>query len=97
MTMEKIVKIEVMGTGCPKCDKLEETARAAADKLGINYEMHHIRDINEFVKRGVMATPALAVDGKISVTGRVPSQSELESLITSALAEAPESQHPAGS
>jgi len=80
------MKIEVLGTGCAKCNKLEETAKAAADKLGITYEMHHIRDINEFVKRGIMVTPALAIDGTIVVSGRVPSEAELTTIITSALA-----------
>ena len=80
------MKIEVLGTGCAKCNRLEETARAAADKLGLSYEMHHIRDINEFVKRGVMAPPALAIDGTIVVAGRVPSEDELTTIISSALA-----------
>ena len=84
--MEDIVKIEVLGTGCAKCNKLEETAKAAADKLGITYEMRHIRDINEFVKRGVMVTPALAIDGKVVLAGRVPSEAELTTILASALA-----------
>jgi small redox-active disulfide protein 2 len=84
--MENIMKIEVLGTGCAKCNKLEETAKAAADKLGITYEIHHIRDINEFVKRGVMVTPALAIDGNVVVFGRVPSEAELTTIITSVLA-----------
>lgn len=79
------MRIEVLGTGCAKCNKLEETAKAAADKLKITYEIHHIRDINEIVKRGVMVTPALAVDGNVVVTGRVPSEAELTTILTSAL------------
>jgi small redox-active disulfide protein 2 len=84
--MENTMKIEVLGAGCAKCNKLEETTKAAADKLGIPYEMHHIRDINEFVKRGIMVTPALAIDGTLVVSGRVPSEAELTTIITSALA-----------
>jgi small redox-active disulfide protein 2 len=83
--MEIVMKIEVLGTGCAKCNKLEETAKAAADRLGISYELHHIRDINEFVKRAVMVTPALAIDGNVVVAGRVPSESELVTIISSAL------------
>lgn len=83
--MEDIMRIEVLGTGCAKCHKLEETAKAAAEKLKINYEMHHIRDINEIVKRGVMVTPALAVDGNIVVAGRVPSEAEMATMLASAL------------
>jgi len=83
--MEIIMKIEVLGTGCAKCNRLEETARAAADELGISYEMHHIRDINELVKRGVMVPPALVIDGNVVVSGRVPSEAELAAIIAEAL------------
>jgi len=79
------MKIEVLGTGCAKCDKLEEAAKAAAEKLGITYELRHIRDITEFVKRGVMVTPALALDGNVVVAGRVPSEAELATIMSSAL------------
>jgi small redox-active disulfide protein 2 len=81
--MEDTMKIEVLGTGCARCNSLEKTVRAAADKLGITYEVHHIRDINEFVKRGVMMTPALAIDGNVVVAGRVPSEAELTAILTS--------------
>ena len=79
------MKIEVLGTGCAKCNKLEETAKAAADELGVTYELHHIRDINEFMKRGVMVTPALAIDGNVVVAGRVPSEAELATIMRSTL------------
>ena len=84
-TREGIMNIEVLGTGCAKCNKLEATAKAAVEKLGIPYEIHHIRDINEIVARGLMATPALAIDGKVVVAGRVPGEAELTTMITSAL------------
>lgn len=77
------MKIEVLGTGCAKCNRLEEAAKAAAETLGIVYELHHIRDINEFVKRGVMVTPALVIDGKLVVAGRVPSEEELAAMMGS--------------
>jgi hypothetical protein len=51
--MEMAMRIEVLGTGCAKCNKLKAAAKAAADRLGITYEVHHIRDINEFVRRGL--------------------------------------------
>jgi len=75
------MKIEVLGTGCPKCDKLEAAARAAADKLGVAYEIRHVRDIGEILARGVLLTPALAVDGKVVVSGRVPTGEELTALL----------------
>jgi len=82
------MKIEVLGTGCAKCNKLEATAKAAVEKLGIPYEIHHVRDINEIIGRGLMTTPALAIDGTIVVAGRVPGEAELVTMITSALSRA---------
>ena len=73
--------IEVLGTGCAKCNKLEAMAKAAADKLGVAYEITHVKDINAIVQRGVMITPALAIDGRIVATGRVPSEAELTSWL----------------
>jgi small redox-active disulfide protein 2 len=75
------MKIEVLGTGCPKCNLLEQSAKAAADKLGISYEITHIKDMNEIVSRGVMLTPALAIDGKVKVMGKVPSVEEITKLL----------------
>lgn len=75
------MRIEILGTGCPKCHLLEATAKAAADKLGVAYEIDHIKDINEITNRGVMMTPALAVNGKIVVSGRVPKESEVSALL----------------
>lgn len=73
--------IEVLGTGCAKCNRLEAMAKAAADKLGVPYELTHVKDINAIVQRGVMTTPALAIDGRIVVSGRLPSESELTSWV----------------
>ena len=79
------MRIEVLGMGCAKCNRLEEAARAAAEKLGVPCEIRHIRDINEIVRRGVLTTPALAIDGKVVVSGRVPGEVELTTMITEAL------------
>ena len=79
------MKIEVLGPGCAKCNLLEATAKAAADKLGIDYQIEHVRNISEFAKRGVMFTPALAIDGKVVVAGKVPSEAEITTLLTTAL------------
>jgi len=75
------MKIEILGTGCPKCNLLEATAKAAADKLGVAYDIDHVKDINEITKRGVMMTPALAVNGKVIVSGRVPREAEVSALL----------------
>ena len=65
-------KLQILGTGCPKCKKLAENTEAAANAAGIEYELEKITDINEIMKMGVMMTPALAVDGEIKVVGKVP-------------------------
>lgn len=79
------MKIEVLGTGCPKCNALESTAKKAADKLGIEYELHHVKDITAIMNRGVMMPPALAIDGEVKVSGKVPSEAEITAMLTSAL------------
>jgi small redox-active disulfide protein 2 len=80
------MKIEILGTGCAKCKLLEETAKAAAEKLGVSYQLEHVRDIREFARRGVMFTPALLVDGKVLTAGKVPSEPELARMLGGVLA-----------
>ena len=74
-------KIQILGTGCPKCKKLAENAEAAAKALGIEYEIEKVTDINVIMKFGVMMTPALAIDGKVKVVGKVISAEEIKNLI----------------
>ena len=74
-------KIQILGTGCAKCQKLAENAKQAADNLGIDYEMEKVTDINEIMSFGVMTTPGLAVDGKVLITGKVPNPSDIERLL----------------
>ncbi len=74
-------KLQILGTGCPKCKKLAENAEAAAKALGIEYELEKVTDINEIMKFGVMMTPALAVDGEVKVVGKVPEAEAIESML----------------
>lgn len=74
-------KIQILGTGCPKCNKLEEISRRAADELGIEYEVEKVRDIRRIMDFGVMITPALMVDGEVKVAGKVPSIEEVKKFI----------------
>lgn len=74
-------KIQILGMGCAKCNKLYENAEAAARQLGIEYEMEKIKDINVITGFGVMVTPALAVDGMVKVTGKVPSVEEIKKML----------------
>ena len=78
------MKLQVLGTGCPKCRKLAETAEAAAKRLGIAYELDKVTDINDIISFGVMVTPALAVDGQVVVAGKVPAVEELEAILKKA-------------
>ncbi len=74
-------KLQVIGSGCPKCAKLAENVQAAARALGIEYTLEKVTDINEIVKLGVMMTPALAVDGRVVLSGRVPPPEDIEKLL----------------
>ena len=74
-------KIQVLGSGCPKCRKLAENAEAAAKELGIEYELQKVTDINEIMKFGVMITPALAVDGEVKVVGKVADVSNIKEML----------------
>lgn len=74
-------KIQILGAGCPKCKKLAETAEAAAKELGIEYEIEKVTDINEIMKFGVMITPALVVDGKVKIAGKMPSAEQLKEML----------------
>jgi small redox-active disulfide protein 2 len=74
-------KIHVLGTGCAKCEKLTKATIAAADQLGIQYELEKVTDFLKFADYGVMVTPALVVDGKVVVSGKSPTQAELVELL----------------
>ena len=74
-------KLQILGTGCPKCKKLAENAETAAKELGIEYKIEKVTEISEIMKFGVMMTPALAVDGKVKIVGKVPSPEDIKKLI----------------
>jgi len=77
-----MVKIQILGTGCPKCKKLTENAEKAARELGTEYEIIKVTDINEITKFGAMITPALAIDGKVKSIGKVLSKEEIKKILT---------------
>ena len=74
-------KIQILGTGCTKCVQLTNATKAAADKLGLDYDLEKVTDFLKFADFGVMVTPALVVDGKVLVAGKVPATAELERLL----------------
>ena len=75
------MKIQILGTGCPKCKMLEETADTAAKELQLDYKLEKVTDINQIMSFGVMMTPALVIDGDVKVVGRVPAIDEIKKLL----------------
>ncbi len=76
-----MIKLQVLGTGCPKCKKLAENTEAAAKASGVEYEIEKVTDINEIMKFGVMVTPALAIDGEVKIAGKVISSDDIKSML----------------
>jgi small redox-active disulfide protein 2 len=74
-------KLQILGTGCPKCRLLADAAETAAKELGIDYELEKVTDLNRIMGFGVMLTPALVVDGVVKVSGKVPSADEAKALL----------------
>ena len=79
------MKIEVLGPGCPKCAALASNVKAAADKLGLRYELNKVSNIMEITKYGVMVTPALVIDGEVKLSGKAATEAELTAILTTAL------------
>ena len=71
-------KIQILGPGCPNCERLAALTERVARELGVEFELQKVKDITEIVQFGVMATPGLVVDGKVMVSGRLPSEAELK-------------------
>ena len=76
------MKIEVLGPGCAKCKTLYENTQKALEESGRSAEVVKVQDIPSIMKYGVMSTPALVVDGKVKVSGKVPSVAELMGLLS---------------
>ena len=76
-----MMKIEILGMGCPSCKKLEENVRKAVAELGLRAKVEKVEDIEKIMAHDVMSSPALVVDGKVLFTGRVPNVSELKNML----------------
>ena len=70
-------RIEILGPGCPKCNKMAENAEEAARGLGIEYELVKISDLGVMMGYGIMATPAIVVDGEVKSSGKLLSPEEI--------------------
>ncbi|PIE22273.1 MAG: thioredoxin family protein [Planctomycetota bacterium] len=79
-------RVQILGTGCAKCEKLAQRAREVLDGLGSDAELVKVKEIEDIVALGAMLTPALAVDDKVLLAGRVPSTKELSQILSDALA-----------
>lgn len=75
------MKIQVLGTGCAKCEKLAELVKKTADEAGVEYTLEKVRDINDIIALGVMSTPAMLIDGVVKAMGRVPTADEVKKWI----------------
>jgi small redox-active disulfide protein 2 len=74
-------KLQVLGTGCAKCNELSKRVEEVATALGLEYGLEKVSDLKEIMTFGVMMTPALVVDGTLKVAGRVPSVEELKKML----------------
>jgi small redox-active disulfide protein 2 len=81
------VKLEILGAGCANCHKLMAITEEVVHELGLtDAELVKVEDFPKIMAYGVMSTPALVIDGKVVVSGKVPSKAEMTSLVTTALA-----------
>jgi small redox-active disulfide protein 2 len=74
-------KLQILGTGCAKCNALAMATEKAAQTLGLQYEIEKVTDLNRIMSFGVMMTPALVVDGQVKVSGKVPSVDEIKTML----------------
>ncbi|HCJ66176.1 MAG TPA: thioredoxin family protein [Elusimicrobia bacterium] len=77
------MKIQVAGPGCMRCQMTEKNVRDACAQLNLAAEVSHVYDVREYAKLGVMMTPAVIVDGKVLISGKVPTVEELKKILSS--------------
>ena len=75
------MKVQVLGTGCKKCQQLEANAKMAAKEMGVDVEIEKVTDIAKIAEFGVMFTPALAIDGEVKSSGKVLSVDEIKAIL----------------
>lgn len=76
------MEIKILGTGCPKCKTLEKVTREAVSEMGITADISKEEDIVKIMSYGIMHTPGLVINGKVVLSGRIPSPKELIELLT---------------
>ena len=80
------MKIKILGPGCARCRQLEATAREAVKELGIDATIEDVKDIKKIMEYPILTTPGLVIDEKLVCSGRVPSKAEINTFITTVLA-----------
>jgi small redox-active disulfide protein 2 len=75
-------KIQILGSGCAKCKKLAELTEKAAKELDLQYQLEKVTDLNDIMNFGVLVTPALVVDGKVKIAGKVPRIDDIKGLLS---------------
>jgi small redox-active disulfide protein 2 len=75
------MKISILGTGCPKCKQTTEVVRRAVEQSGIEATIYKVEDIREIMRYKVMMTPAVAIDGQVRISGKVPTIDEVTALL----------------
>lgn len=76
------MNIKILGTGCPRCRTLEQLTRNAVAEMEIDAEIEKVDDIIKIINYGVMSTPALLIDERIALSGRIPSMAEMKDILT---------------
>ena len=76
-----MTNLQILGGGCARCHELAVRAEAAAKSSAVEFVMEHISDLKRIMDFGVMVTPALVVNGKVKVAGRIPSMEELKGML----------------
>jgi small redox-active disulfide protein 2 len=75
------MKIEILGSGCPKCFETERRVQKVVQELGLQAEVVHVYDLMEIARRRVVLTPAVAIDGEVKISGHVPTEDELKAIL----------------
>jgi small redox-active disulfide protein 2 len=74
-------KIQILGSGCPKCKALAQNAEAAVKEMGVEYQIEKVTDIKEIMKLGVMTTPAIVIDGQVKTAGKLLNIQEIKEML----------------
>jgi small redox-active disulfide protein 2 len=79
-----VKKVEVLGSGCPKCKQTIKILEMAIKELGLEIDVEKVQNIEEIIKRGIVATPAVAINGKVILSGKIPTLDEAKQLLQNA-------------